>query len=229
MSVQILTQGFEKIHSLIITTLNLSISQGDFVIGIAFAILCELVKDVSKRLNPKLGYGTMDKFHEVTYKIIIRTWFNYYSISLCLSKDYFWDTSLYWKHADGTLRENICSRIITSDERIYYVMIFGYYLNHTLTQFSDPQRKDFWALCAHHVFTLCLILLSYKSGYSSIGVVMAMCHEPSDLLLAVAKLFRYLGMKTTTDIIFIIFSISWFFFRIYLYPLKCILASATGT
>jgi hypothetical protein len=54
----------------------------------------------------------------------------------------------------------------------------------------------------------------------------AMCHEPSDLLLAVAKLFRYLGMKTTTDIIFIIFSISWFFFRLYLYPLKCIVASA---
>jgi len=56
-----------------------------------------------------------------------------------------------------------------------------------------------------------------------------MCHEPSDLLLAVAKLFRYLGMKITTDITFVIFSISWFFFRLYLFPLKCILASANGT
>merc|ERR1719245_1159010 len=159
-------------------------------------------------MNPMLTYGSENKFHDVVYKTIVRIWLTYYSIALCLSKDYFWDTSLYWRHADGRLRENNCRRDIVMDERIYYVTLFGYYLNHTITHFSDPKRKDFWVLFAHHVITLVLIVVSYNSGYASIGVVLAMCHEFSDLMLSLAKIFRYLGMKTLGDVTFFGFVIS---------------------
>jgi len=115
--------------------------------------------------------------------------------------------------------------MIAVDERIYYVLLFGYYLNHTITQFSDPVRKDFLALCMHHIVTLILISLSYNSGFSSVGVVLAMCHEPSDLLLSVAKIFKYVGMSLVTDVLYVVFSISWFYFRIFLYPLKCIFSA----
>jgi len=228
MSVQAITSVFEVLHTRAIKSLHLSRSGGDLLLAVAFSILCEFLKRICNSANPKLGYGEVEKFQEVLYKIILRIWFTYYSITLCLSKDYFWDPTLFYRQADGRLRDNNCTRQIALDERIYYVTLFGYYLNHTLTQFSDPKRKDFWALCAHHIITLCLLLLSYKSGYSSIGVVLAMCHEPSDLLLALAKLFRYLGMKMVTDAFFIVFTLSWIYFRIYLYPLKCLVVSATG-
>ena len=228
MSLQAITSVFEVLHSRAIKSLHLTRDGGDLLLAVIFSILCEFLKRICNSTNPKLGYGEVEKFREVLYKIILRIWFTYYSITLCLSKDYFWDPSLFYRHADGRLRDNMCTREIAVDERIYYVTLFGYYLNHTLTQFNDPKRKDFWALCLHHIVTLLLIVLSYKSGFSSIGVVLAMCHEPSDLLLAIAKIFRYLGMKVLTDVFFIIFTISWFYFRIYLYPLKCLVISATG-
>jgi len=228
MYLESITNGFEVLHHIIVGRLNLSTSQGDLLLAVAFAFLCELLKSTCNRINVQLDCGTLEKFREVVYKILIRIWLTLYSTLLCLSKDYFWDTSLYWRYPGGALRENRCTRDIQVDERIYYVTLYGYYLNHTLTQFNDPRREDFYALCAHHLITLCLIMMSYKSGMASIGVVVAMCHEPSDLLLAVAKMCRYLGMTITTDVLFGIFTISWFYFRIYLYPLKCIVSTVVG-
>jgi len=228
MSLRTIALGYEELHSTITGSLNLSTSAGDLFFAVVFAFLCELIKRICKTINLELGYGTLEKFREVVYKIVIRIWFTYYSTALCLSKDYFWDNSLYWRYADGTVRASDCARDIAIDERIYYITLGGYYLNHTLTQFSDPRREDFYALCAHHLITLWLIIMSYESGFSSIGVVVAMCHEPSDLLLAVAKMFRYLGMTLTTDVLFFVFTLSWFYFRIYLYPLKCIIITMSG-
>jgi len=228
MSLQTITNGFEIIINSVTSTVPFRTSAGDLVLAVAFAILCEIVKRASKKVNPCLEYGSDNKFHDVVWKTIVRMWLTYYSITLCLSKDYFWDTSLYWRHADGRLRGNYCRRDLSSDERLYYVFLFGYYLNHTITQFNDPKRKDFWALCAHHVITLLLILISYNSGYTSIGVVLGMCHEPSDLLLSVAKICRYLGMKTTGDVTFFAFVISWLYFRLYVYPVKCLIPTGFG-
>jgi len=224
MSLYATARVYEIIHNRLIQTLKLNSSGGDLILAVAFSFLCGLLKRWCKKVNITLEYGELEKFHDVLYKSLVRTWLTYYSIALCLSKDYFWDTSLYFRYDDGSLRGNHCSRNITVDERIYYVALFGYYLNHTITQFNDPVRQDFLALFMHHVVTLMLIILSYKSGFSSVGVVLAMCHEPSDMLLSFAKIFRYLGMKNVTDILYVIFSFSWFYCRIYLYPLKCILS-----
>jgi len=228
MSLETISNSFEVLHRTIAERLSLSTSQGDLLLTVAFAFLCELLKRMCNTINVKLGYGSLEKFREVVYKILIRIWLTFYSTLLCLSKDYFWDPTLYWRYPSGALRGNDCTRDIQIDERIYYVTLCGYYLNHTITQFNDPRREDFYALCAHHLITLCLIMMSYKSGLASIGVVVAMCHEPSDLLLAIAKMFRYLGMTFTTDVLFGIFTFSWFYFRIYLYPLKCIMSTVAS-
>jgi len=222
------SNGFEAIHRVIAVSFNLSTDQGDLLLAVAFALLCALIKRMCNAINVELGYGTLEKLRDVAYNIIIRFWLTLYSTSLCLSKDYFWDTSLYWKYPDGALRQNGCTREVQTDERLYYVTLFGYFLNHTLMQFSVPRREDFYALFVHHIVTLCLIMMSYKSGFTSIGVVVAMCHEPSDLFLVVAKMFRYLGITLITDVFFLIFIISWFYLRMYLYPVKCIIATVAG-
>merc|ERR1712243_431142 len=112
-----------------------------------------------------------EKYRWVLYKLVIRTVLSYYAVNLCVSKDYFWDTSLLYKFANGAIRDNSCTRDITADERVYIITLFGYYLNHTITQKSEWRRKDFWVLCLHHIVCLILIVLCYMTGYASLLVV----------------------------------------------------------
>jgi len=196
----------------------------DLIIGILFSGIFFAVKQACRLWTPKLAHGVHDKFHDMIYKIIMHSWFTCYSISLCLSKDYFWDTTLLWAYEDGRLREHNCTRRITLGERILYITMFGFYLLLMLTQFHDPQRSDFWAYFAHHVITMILVTVGYSSGYASLGIIVALCHGPTDIFLALAKLCIYLGMKFLTDVFFVLFVIFWVFLRLYLYPLKCILS-----
>jgi len=224
MSARIITNGFEKLHHSLFR--RIPDWQGDLALGVVFAAALELLKQLCATWKPPLSHGEHDKFLEVTFKIIVRFWHVFFSISLCLGKDYFWNPDLIWSYGDGRLRENLCSREIMADERLYYITMFGYYFHHTLTQFNDPKRSDFWVLFLHHIITLLLILGSYNSGYTSVGVILAMCHEPSDLMLGLAKFSKYLGMKYCADIFFALFFVSWLVFRLWLFPVKCILSTA---
>jgi len=225
MSIMRIASGFSNIHDIFFD--GYSNEQGDLLLGVVAAFIFEMLKQLCSMWKPKLSYGDEKKFIEVTFKVIIRFWHTYYSISLCHSKDYFWNTDLIWSYGDGRVREYGCRRELDLDERVYYVSMFGYYLHHTLTQFSDPKRSDFWVLFLHHIVTLLLICGSYKSGYTSVGIIVAMCHEPSDLLLGLAKFCRYVGFTHGTDIFFGLFFVSWIFFRLYLFPYKCILSTVT--
>jgi len=224
MSTRYITNAFKKLHDSLFD--SVPDYQGDLLLGVACATGLELLKRLCSLWKPKLSYGEHKKFLEVTFKIIVRFWHVYFSISLCLGKDYFWNTDLIWSYGDGRLRENMCQREIMPDERLYYITMFGYYFHHTLTQFNDPKRSDFWVLFLHHIVSLMLISGSYKSGYTSVGVILAMCHEPSDLMLGLAKFCKYMGIKYFADIFFALFFVSWLIFRIWLFPLKCILSTA---
>lgn len=220
MSVRIITYGFEALHQTLPS--RITDNQGDFLLSIVFAVMCEVGKRACTIWRPKLVKGDYVKLHEVVHKLIIRSLLTYYSISLCLSKDYFWDPTLLWAYKDGRIRDNGCTRISTPDERVYYVALFGYYLQHMLTQFNDAKRSDFWILVAHHIVTMILIMGSYTNGFTSIGILIATFHEPSDAFLSICKFCTYLGIKLGAEIFFFLLIISWAFLRIFLFPLKCL-------
>jgi len=177
--------------------------------------------------TPKLVSGDLHKFHDALHKSIVRVWLTYYSISLGLSKEYFWDPTLLWAYEDGQIREN-CTRRITPDEHVLYISMFGYYLQQMLSMFHEPKRADFWAIFTHHVLTTILLIGAHSSGWAAgAGVIVAFCHELPDHILVLAKCCVYLGIQYLADAFFALLVISWLYLRIYLLPLKIFIPGLT--
>jgi ceramide synthetase len=64
-----------------------------------------------------------------------------------------------------------------------------------VSQFTDVRRKDFWAMFIHHIATIILIGYSYTVNFVRNGILVLMCHDPCDVFMEAAKLFKYAGVQ----------------------------------
>merc|ERR1719204_1236118 len=113
--------------------------------------------------------------------------------------------------------------VISQPVKNYYFMIFGWYCYRALHQFVDAHvRSDFWAMFIHHWATIVLILGSWWGDKQNFGVLVAVCHDASDMFLPAAKLMSYLKMPRCKTLMFALFVLSWFILRLGLYPLYVI-------
>lgn len=69
----------------------------------------------------------------------------------------------------------------------------------------------------HHVITISLIVLSYQYNFTRIGNVILILMDPTDVILGVAKMLKYLGHTTACDAAFGLFLINWIVCRQILY------------
>ena len=93
-------------------------------------------------------------------------------------------------------------------------------MQRALAQFSNPARKDFWALLIHHLCTLALMLLSFMGGSMRSGCIVLAIHECSDIFLESAKVAGYNSLYWVADIFFVFFFLSWVIFRLFLFCAK---------
>ncbi|XP_062868548.1 ceramide synthase 1 [Trichomycterus rosablanca] len=115
-------------------------------------------------------------------------------------------------------------------------LIQGSFYGHSIyaTMYMDAWRKDSAVMLLHHVITLALISFSYAFRYHNIGLLVLFLHDINDVQLEVTKLnvyFKSRGGKyylindILSTIAFVSFGVTWFWFRLYWFPLKVLYAS----
>ncbi|XP_074613865.1 ceramide synthase 1-like [Acropora palmata] len=119
---------------------------------------------------------------------------------------------------------------VAQDIYVVYVVQAGFYLHSIYaTVFMDQWRRDFILMILHHILTFALLTFSFAIRYHRIGLLVLFLHDVCDVFLELAKLF--VAFKTrggkyciVSDVLaginFCIFTLSWFYCRLYLYPIK---------
>ncbi|OXG32937.1 acyl-CoA-dependent ceramide synthase [Cryptococcus neoformans Ze90-1] len=133
--------------------------------------------------------------------------------------------SIYWTFGVIVLRQNPSP---TSPEQLwgtypavplpaltkfYYLSQLGWWFHQLLVINCEKRRKDHWQMFGHHILTITLVVGSYVMNFTSVGVVIHCLMDFCDILLPLAKMFRYLSLSTLCDLTFVVFLISWFITR----------------
>lgn len=126
---------------------------------------------------------------------------------------------------------------ITSDVYWLYMIQMGFYLHCVYaTLFIETRRKDFLVLMIHHFLTLSLLLFSLAVRFQKIGLMVLFLHDIGDVMLEVSKSVVYCKFRgkherpyieTAANILFLLFTAQWIFFRLYWFPIKVLYSSAT--
>ncbi|XP_070272584.1 ceramide synthase 1 [Myotis yumanensis] len=115
-------------------------------------------------------------------------------------------------------------------------LLQGSFYGHSIyaTLYMDAWRKDSVVMLVHHVVTLVLIVSSYAFRYHSVGILVLFLHDISDVQLEFTKLNVYFKSRggshhplhaLAADLGCLSFSLSWFWFRLYWFPLKVLYAT----
>ncbi|XP_069784135.1 ceramide synthase 1 [Narcine bancroftii] len=124
---------------------------------------------------------------------------------------------------------------VPKDIAIAYLIQCSFY-GHAIyaTVYMDAWRKDSVVMLIHHVITLALITFSYAFRYHNIGILVLFLHDINDILLEFTKLNVYFKNRAgvhhqlndvASNIGCCAFAVSWFWFRLYWFPLKVLYAT----
>lgn len=107
---------------------------------------------------------------------------------------------------------------ISSEEYFYYLTYMTWYFQKLMTDPFEYDRSDFLPMMIHHWATCGVIFLSYWISCHRIGVLVMFLHDPSDLFLALAKVFRYIHKETASTLCFLVMIASWGYTRVWCFP-----------
>ena len=138
---------------------------------------------------------------------------------------------------------------------LYFIECGFYFHSVYATIFMDTKRKDFAVMLFHHILTMVLIIVSFATRYNlkfnfnsfhcfisffltfryhKIGILVVFLHDVTDILLEFTKCHVYVKKRNgqfyaynehISNIGFVGFTISWFVFRLYWYPMKVLYSS----
>ncbi|TRZ03303.1 hypothetical protein DNTS_027472 [Danionella cerebrum] len=124
---------------------------------------------------------------------------------------------------------------VPTDIAIAY-LIQGSFYGHSIyaTIYMDAWRKDSLVMVVHHFITLALITFSYAFRYHNIGILVLFLHDINDIQLEFTKINVYFKIRGGKEYLIndvlsnmgaVSFSITWFWFRLYWFPLKVMWAT----
>ncbi|CAL8348740.1 ceramide synthase 1 [Gadus morhua] len=191
-----------------------------------------LFKPLAERC--KLQNKDAAKMPESAWKLVFYTMSWSYSTYLLFFTSYtfFYDPpSVFYDWKSGMS--------VPTDIAIAY-LIQGSFYGHSIyaTVYMDAWRKDSAVMVVHHVITLALISFSYAFRYHNVGVLVLFLHDINDIQLEFTKLNVYLKSRggsyyLLNDILSnmgsVSFSITWFWFRLYWFPLKVLYATCVSS
>ncbi|KAK2907881.1 ceramide synthase 1 [Channa argus] len=182
------------------------------------------------RLMPK----DAAKMPESAWKLV------FYTMSWSYSTYLLFFTSYSFFHDPASVFYNWKSGMsVPTDIAIAY-LIQGSFYGHSIyaTIYMDAWRKDSGVMVVHHIITLALISFSYAFRYHNVGILVLFLHDISDIQLEFTKLNVYLKSRgggyhllndVLSNMVSISFSITWFWFRLYWFPLKVLYATCLSS
>ncbi|KRY84405.1 Transmembrane 9 superfamily member 3 [Trichinella pseudospiralis] len=130
-------------------------------------------------------------------------------------------------------------RLIPFEIEVVYFTQTAFYVHATYgTIFMEQWRKDSKVMVFHHLLAITLLFFSWAARYDQVGILVLFLHDVSDVFLECAKIFKYLKYRDNTyysfceflsNASFVIFTASWFVFRLYWFPLKVLYTSFYGS
>ncbi|KRY52200.1 Transmembrane 9 superfamily member 3 [Trichinella britovi] len=130
-------------------------------------------------------------------------------------------------------------RLIPYEVDVVYLTQTAFYVHATYgTIFMEQWRKDSKVMVFHHLLAITLLSFSWAARYDQVGILVLFLHDVSDVFLECAKIFKYLKFRDNThysfceflsNASFVIFTASWFIFRLYWFPLKVLYTSFYGS
>lgn len=108
-----------------------------------------------------------------------------------------------------------------------YAIYAGFYLHQSAYLLTDVRLDDFMEHVVHHGITLLLVFVSWTFHFTKIGFFIMTLHDGSDVFLELAKCMNYAKelrphLSIFSDISFVVFSASFFYLRLYVYPVHAI-------
>ena len=112
-----------------------------------------------------------------------------------------------------------------------YALYVGLYIHQLGFLFIDTRSSDFVQLIIHHAITLFIVFASWLVGFTRVGSFTMVLHDCSDVFLELAKCFNYCQkqhpkLSTGADVTFVIFAVSFFYLRLYIYPTRVVASAA---
>ena len=112
-----------------------------------------------------------------------------------------------------------------------YALYVGLYIHQLVFLFIDTRSSDFVQLIIHHAITLFIVFASWLVGFTRVGSFTMVLHDCSDVFLELAKCFNYCQkqhpkLSTGADVTFVIFAVSFFYLRLYIYPTRVVASAA---
>jgi len=97
--------------------------------------------------------------------------------------------------------------------KIYYLTQAAFWIHQVLILNAEAHRKDHYQMLSHHVITIFLVYASYALHYTRVGCLILVLMDFCDILLALAKMLKYLELPVAPDVTFVTFLVSWLFTR----------------
>ncbi|TSK53784.1 Ceramide synthase 1 [Bagarius yarrelli] len=170
------------------------------------------------------------KMPESAWKLVFYTM----SWSYCTYLLFFCDYGFF--HNPSSVFHNWKSGMQVPMDISFAYLIQGSFYGHSIyaVVYMDAWRKDSAVMLLHHCITLALIAFSYAFRFHNIGLLVLFLHDLNDILLEFTKLniyFKIRGGKSymindfLSTVGFVFFGITWFWFRLYWFPLKVLYVS----
>eukprot|EP01028_Stygiella_incarcerata_P013059 TRINITY_DN8111_c0_g1_i1.p1 TRINITY_DN8111_c0_g1~~TRINITY_DN8111_c0_g1_i1.p1 ORF type:complete len:306 (+),score=53.11 TRINITY_DN8111_c0_g1_i1:187-1104(+) len=99
--------------------------------------------------------------------------------------------------------------------RLYLLMELAFYIHALIyTLRFDARRSDWNQFIIHHISTVLLTGCAYYLRQHRVSVMILILHNVSDIFLYSAKVSKYLGYEGPTDVLFILFAVSFLLCRV---------------
>jgi hypothetical protein len=100
----------------------------------------------------------------------------------------------------------------------YYTLAFGFYVYQLAAVLLEKRKKDFWVMLLHHLCTMVLLVMSWHQQETRLGSLIMWLHDLADPFLEGSKLLHKNGMRTASEITFVVFATVFWISRLCLYP-----------
>lgn len=103
-----------------------------------------------------------------------------------------------------------------------YVIKLAYHTYEAMLTFGfHRNRRDFSEFLLHHLLTIALVSYSYSTNFLPIGAIVMILMDFSDVFVAMFKMAVDVN-ETMQNILFMLMFFTWFYFRIYYFPIYAI-------
>ena len=99
-----------------------------------------------------------------------------------------------------------------------YQYQLGFYFAELVAIFQETRRSDFMEYVIHHVTTILLVAMSNIDLQTRVGGYVFFIHDIPDIFLCFAKCMHYLKIEFMTNILFVLFVVTFFFNRLICLP-----------